>query len=112
MKVCPIQKYGMAPVLTHYAETGQVLGKGSHDLEGYTLPDKGYFGPGEMPVFEPSFFSEMPHGTAEAWALEQLRHKFAEAGNKITDDMIQDFKKAVLKSMDKNPDVIMEILEV
>ena len=52
MKVCPIQKYGMKNVMEHYAETGQVLGKGTHDLEGYTLEDKGYFGPGEMPVFD------------------------------------------------------------
>ncbi len=32
MKVCPIQKYGMKNVLEHYAATGQVLGKGTHDL--------------------------------------------------------------------------------
>ena len=36
MKVCPIQKYGMKNVMEHYAETGQVLGKGTHDLEGYS----------------------------------------------------------------------------
>ena len=35
MKVCPIQKYGLKNVMDHYAATGQVLGKGTHDLEGY-----------------------------------------------------------------------------
>ena len=34
MKVCPIQRYGMKPVLDHYSATGQVLGKGTHLLEG------------------------------------------------------------------------------
>ena len=45
IKVCPIQKYGMKPVMDHYIETGEVLGKSSPNLEGYTLPDKGYFAP-------------------------------------------------------------------
>ena len=53
IKVCPVQKYGMKNVMEHYAETGQVLGKGTHDLEGFTLEDKGYFGPGEMPGVRP-----------------------------------------------------------
>ncbi|MEE2885650.1 MAG: reductive dehalogenase domain-containing protein, partial [Chloroflexota bacterium] len=34
MKVCPIQKHGMKPVMEHYINTGEILGKGSHDLEG------------------------------------------------------------------------------
>ena len=49
MKVCPIQKYGMKPVMEHYIETGEVLGKGTENLEGYTLPDKGHFRPGKLP---------------------------------------------------------------
>ena len=64
MKVCPIQKYGMKNVMEHYVETGQVLGKGTHDLEGYTLEGKGYFGPGELPVFDRDFFSSMPTGNS------------------------------------------------
>ena len=53
MKVCPIQRYGMKPVMEHYVATGEVLGKGSDNLEGYTLRDKGYFGPGELPALRP-----------------------------------------------------------
>ena len=45
MKVCPVQRYGMKPVMEHYVETGEVLGKGTDNLEGYALRDKGYFGP-------------------------------------------------------------------
>ena len=71
MKVCPIQKYGMAPVMEHYLETGQVLGKGSDDLEGFFLEDKGYFKAGKVPVFDKSFF-DMPNGKAEETAYDRL----------------------------------------
>ena len=104
MKVCPIQKYGMAPVLSHYAQTGQVLGKGSHDLEGYELEGKGYFGPGEMPTFEPAFFSAMPKGGTDEWALEQLKQRFATSGNKITDEMMEEFKNEVVRAISQGSD--------
>tara|TARA_B100000470_G_scaffold31475_1_gene21115 strand:- start:236 stop:1303 length:1068 start_codon:yes stop_codon:yes gene_type:complete len=78
MKVCPINKYGAKAVMEYYIETGQVLGKGTHDLEGYTLHDEstgkyvtGYFGPGELPTFDADFF-KIPNGTRENAALEEL----------------------------------------
>ena len=71
MKVCPIQKYGMGPVMGHYLETGEVLGKGSDDLEGFTLEGKGYFKAGRVPVFDKEFF-DMPDGKAEEIAYRQL----------------------------------------
>ena len=78
MKVCPINKYGAKSVMEHYAQTGQVLGKGTHDLEGYTLHDEstgkyatGYFGPGELPTFNAEFF-KIPQGTRENAALDDL----------------------------------------
>ncbi len=78
MKVCPINKYGAKAVMEYYIETGQVLGKGTHDLEGFTLHDEstgkygtGYFGPGELPTFDASFFM-IPAGTRENAALEEL----------------------------------------
>ena len=61
MKTCPIQKYGMKPVMEHYIETGDVLGKGTENLEGYELPDKGYFEVGKLPRFDREFFN-MPTG--------------------------------------------------
>ena len=94
MKVCPIQKYGMKNVMEHYAETGQVLGKGTHDLEGYSLEDKGYFGPGEMPVFDRGFF-EMPKGDTEDWAFETLKKKALAAGGTISDELLEEFKNDV-----------------
>jgi hypothetical protein len=78
MKVCPVNRYGGKAVMEHYLETGQILGKGTHALEGYTLhPEstgtyaEGYFGPGELPVFKAEFF-DIPRGTREQAALDSL----------------------------------------
>lgn len=49
MKTCPVQKYGLPAVLNHYIETGEVLGKGSDELEGYNWPDGRRYGPGMKP---------------------------------------------------------------
>jgi hypothetical protein len=50
MKVCPVQRYGIDKVRTHLLATGEILGKGTHELEGYTWPIDGrYYGPGEKP---------------------------------------------------------------
>lgn len=51
IKVCPVQKYGLQAVFDHYRETGRVLGKGTDELEGYPLENRGYFPVGEMPQF-------------------------------------------------------------
>ena len=72
MKVCPIQRYGMQAVMGHYAATGQVLGKGTHNLEGYEMRDMGYFGPGELPTFGTEFF-HIPEGYGDQYALEELK---------------------------------------
>jgi NAD-dependent dihydropyrimidine dehydrogenase PreA subunit len=99
MKVCPVQKYGLKNVMDHYAVTGQVLGKGTHDLEGYSLEGKGYFGPGEMPVFEPNFFNVMPHGNAEEWAFEQFKDKAQAAGGEITEELMAEFKQQMNRAL-------------
>ncbi len=96
MKVCPIQKYGLQRVMDHYSQTGQVLGKGSHDLEGYTLEGKGYFGPGEMPVFDRDFF-DMPTGTIEEYAMARLKSQSAEQGE-ITIEMLEELKADIERS--------------
>ena len=108
MKVCPVQKYGMQNVMEHYATTGQVLGKGTHDLEGYTLPDKGYFGPGQMPVFEPEFFNSMPHGNTDEWTFIQFKTKAQAAGGEITDEMLEEFRQDITRAMAQNPDPLKE----
>ena len=106
MKVCPIQKYGMKNVMEHYAETGQVLGKGTHDLEGYSLDRKGYFGPGELPVFDRGFF-DMPHGSSGDWAFESFREKAMAAGGVVSDEMLAQFKEEVSEALRlETPDVV------
>ena len=97
MKVCPIQRYGMKPVMEHYIATGQVLGKGTDLLEGYELRDLGYFGPGQLPTFDTEFF-QFPHGRSEDLAFEELKEKI-KAGE-VPDDahgdvLLREFKRRV-----------------
>jgi Pyruvate/2-oxoacid:ferredoxin oxidoreductase delta subunit len=117
MKVCPVQKYGLKNVLEHYAETGQVLGKGTHDLEGYTLEGKGYFGPGELPVFESGFFNTMPHGTEFEDTFEKFKNQAKAAGGEISGDLLEEFRQEMqqhlghettdqLQMMDQDADYI------
>ncbi|MDX6627397.1 MAG: hypothetical protein QOE56_2386 [Solirubrobacterales bacterium] len=50
MVTCPVQRYGLKAVQEHLSETGEVLGKGSQELEGYPWPlDGNFYGPGEKP---------------------------------------------------------------
>jgi epoxyqueuosine reductase len=103
MKVCPVQKYGMQPVLEHYVETGEVLGKGTDSLEGYTLHDKGYFGPGQLPSFDRDFFN-MPRGRTEDWVLIEFRDKLMETGsdkNADRDQLWDEFREKVEASISK-----------
>ncbi len=90
MKVCPVQRYGMKPVMEHYVQTdGEILGKGTDNLEGYELRDKGYFGPGKLPKFDREFF-DIPHGTKEEWLFEEFKSKL-QSKNKPSNDEVMDF---------------------
>jgi ferredoxin len=55
MKVCPVQKYGLGPVLEEYTLSGKILGKDTDELEGYDF-DGRHYGPGDRPQLKPSFF--------------------------------------------------------
>jgi len=79
MKVCPIQRFGAPAVMEHYVATGEVLGKGTHLLEGYTFLERGYFGPGDLPQFDRQFF-EIPHGRKEDWLFQQFKEKLMNEG--------------------------------
>jgi len=103
MKVCPIQKYGMEPVMEHYVATGEILGKGTDSLEGYTLHDKGYFASGQLPVFNADFF-RMPRGRTEDWLLIEFRDKLMETtadGDADPDQMWDEFRAKVEGSLQK-----------
>ena len=76
IKVCPIQRFGLKPVMEHYASTGLVLGKGTHGLEGYEMGEMGYFGPGELPKFSPDFF-HIPEGYADQYMIQELKSRLA-----------------------------------
>jgi Pyruvate/2-oxoacid:ferredoxin oxidoreductase delta subunit len=87
MKVCPIQRFGMPAVMEHYVATGEVLGKGTHLLEGYTFLERGYFGPGELPQFDRQFF-EIPHGRNEDWLYQQFKEKLMNEGLPSAEEMV------------------------
>ena len=91
MKVCPIQKYGMKDVMEHYVETGDVLGKGSDDLEAYSLGNKGYFPAGKLPSFNKGFF-EMPEGRENNAALSALEETLANSKDMSSDYEAQAWK--------------------
>ena len=111
MKVCPVQRYGMKAVMDHYVATGQVLGKGTHTLEGYTIPDQGYFGPGELPTFDPGFFNSIPHGTVDEHILGQFKGKFQEIDSIDSpegEELFQEFKTKMVGALQLNPDPGMD----
>ena len=100
IKVCPIQRYGMKPVMEHYVDTGQVLGKGTHNLEGFALRDKGYFGPGELPHFDTQFF-QFPRGTSENWLFEKFKKRLKRDGIPPSEDLTE-FAQSVKQVMDSD----------
>jgi ferredoxin len=58
MRVCPVQRYGLAAVLEEFARTGAILGRGTDDLEGYDWPlDGRHYGPDARPQLRPNFFA-------------------------------------------------------
>jgi hypothetical protein len=98
MKACPIQRYGMKPVMDHWVETGEVLGKRTHNLEGFSLREKGYFGPGELPSFDRSLF-DFPHGTKDEWLFAQFKDKVAD-GDGATPEEQSAFIKELKEILD------------
>ena len=99
MVVCPIQRYGMKPVMEHYVQTGEVLGKGSENLEGYSMTGKGYFGPGQLPQFSPEQF-EFPRGREEDWLFEQFKERLGSTDVPGESELV-DFATDVKRVLDK-----------
>ena len=104
MKVCPIQRYGMKPVMEHYVETGEVLGKGTDNLEGYEIRDKGYFGPGQLPHFDRQFF-DFPHGRREDWLFTQFKERLSREGVPDEPELVE-FASNVKRVLDEGTTTI------
>lgn len=103
-----MQKYGMKAVLDHYTETGMVLGKGTHDLEGYTLPDKGYFGPGQLPQFDPEFF-HIPEGRLEDWIIRQLKETVKLGDGHRAEELAQEYGRQIVRAVQRPADFMEEL---
>ena len=100
MKVCPVQRYGLPEVMKHYVATGEVLGKDSDNLEGYSLPGKGYFKPGVLPKFEAGFF-DMPMGRSEDLVMDEYREAV---------EQMEDSQDCGCSEDDRDPDAEREAL--
>ena len=114
MKVCPIQRYGVHAVMDHYVATGQVLGKGTHLLEGYNIRDKGYFGPGELPHFDNEFF-HFPQGRSEDAEWEGLKEqiKAGEIGDDPHGDVaMREFRDKVSSYMTRPEEIMGDPREI
>jgi Pyruvate/2-oxoacid:ferredoxin oxidoreductase delta subunit len=106
MKVCPIQKYGLKPTMEHYIETGEILGKGTSNLEAYELPDKGYFRPGKLPVFGAEFF-QMPVGRTEDHIVEEYKEGLAEASTKEKrEEVWQKYRESMERALEKGTTIV------
>ena len=58
MKVCPVQRYGLAAVLEEYTRSGRILGRETDELEGYDWPIDGrHYSPGERPRITKEFLA-------------------------------------------------------
>jgi Pyruvate/2-oxoacid:ferredoxin oxidoreductase delta subunit len=100
IRVCPVQRYGMKLVMEHYVDTGEILGKGTHNLEGYDFGDKGYFGPGELPHFDHETF-EFPHGRKEDWLFTEFKKRLRREGIPPKEEM-EDFAGKVKEALDND----------
>jgi len=82
MKVCPVQRYGLDAVKSHLLSTGEVLGRGTDELEGYHWIDGRRYGPGEKPRMSSELLHpdgmmidrerKRPKGIAEGADVESL----------------------------------------
>ena len=100
MKVCPIQRYGMKAVMEHYVATGEVLGKGTDDLEGFNLRGQ-YFGVSELPQLDSETF-HFPHGPKDEWLFQEFKERLAKDGIPPAHEL-QRFAAAVKRILDKGP---------
>ena len=90
----------MKPVLEHYVETGEILGKGTENLEGYNLRGKGYYGAGELPTFSPEMF-DIPNRRPEQLVFDQLKEKVEDGQTPSPEEMVEfvdNLKEALHKS--------------
>lgn len=65
IKVCPIQRYGLPAVIDHYKKTGEILGKGSSELDDYWFEGVLYSS-GKRPRLSQEWLAEIPYNTPTA----------------------------------------------
>ena len=76
-----------------------MLGKGTENLEGYSIQGKGHFGPGDLPHFNREFF-EFPQGREEDWLFQKFKEKLNSAGVPEESEL-KEFATEVKRALDK-----------
>jgi hypothetical protein len=98
----------MAEVMNHYLETGEILGKGTENLEGYEIPGKGYFPPGKVPAFDREFF-DMPTGSEEEIALSDFNNAM-DLSSDLTDnekeEIWREFQNRLMNDREKKTTIV------
>jgi epoxyqueuosine reductase len=73
-KVCPVQRFGLAPVLNEYRKSGRILGKDTDDLEGYQWIDGRHYSVGERPKVNKVWFDQPMFATLTDDAASPARY--------------------------------------
>jgi ferredoxin len=59
MKVCPVQRYGLSAVMEEFMRSGEILGKGTDELEAYDFEGNVYRA-GVRPKLDAAWFARVP----------------------------------------------------
>ena len=84
--------------MDYYVATGQVLGKGTDDLEGFTF-NREYFRVNELPQLGDETF-QFPHGSEDEWLFKQFKERLKKNGLPSA-DQLQKFASDVKRILDK-----------
>jgi epoxyqueuosine reductase QueG len=63
MKVCPVQRFGLQAVIDELTTSGQILGKGTSELESYQFEGR-HYPPGVRPKLSREWFADIPYADA------------------------------------------------
>ncbi len=94
--------------MEHYVATGEVLGKGTDDLEGFTLRGQ-YFGVSELPQLDSETF-QFPHGPKDGWLFHEFKERLKKEGIPPA-DQLQRFAAAVKRILAKGPSTRYDQIE-
>ena len=76
--------------------------------EGYIIPDKGYFGPGELPQFDAEFF-HIPEGRLEEWVIQRLRARVKNGDGVQDEQLAEETGRQLVRAVRRPADFMEEL---